>query len=230
MNLKPTRMIRLIGLALLVPSALLSLPGCAPLTKGLAAVNGGGTAGSTCGFSGLFRGSDCDDATANVYLSDQQRAKPSVCGSLTTWGPFGSKNWQPGKECMDDLPAYCASTTLLPGFDNATLEEKGGTLSAQYSKHLLCSSTMKGSVGLWLSKLPSSDRVVVWSGLSFVDAYGKRTIYSEPGEELEKFCPSSVLAPGASEEKLKEYGAYEQAVKAKANICKPKLTKPKAAG
>lgn len=230
MNHKLRRMKHLIGLALLVPSAMLSLPGCAPLTKGLAAVNGGGTAGSTCGFSGLFRGNDCDDATANVYLSDQWRAKPSVCGSLTTWGPFGSKNWQPGKDCLDDLPAYCASTTLLPGFDNQTLEEKGGTLSAQYSKHLLCSSTMKGSVGLWLYKEPSSSEVVVWSSLSFVDAHGKRTSYSEPGETLEKFCPSSVLAPGASEEKLKEYGAYEQAVKAKADICKPKLAKPKVAG
>lgn len=215
------RMPRLLTLAGILVAGAALLPGCAPLTKGLAAMNGGGTGGSTCEFSGLMRGDDCADAIAYVYLSNKDRPKPKVCASITSWSALGAKTVQAGAQCLPALPEYCRSDLLLPGFANEQVQQKGAQNTAEYAKEMLCRQAMSADVSVWEARAGGgSDQVLVWSSARMVDEYGYTQHISLPGEPAAIYCGNSkVLIPGLTEETLKVYGAYEQANKKKNEFC-----------
>jgi hypothetical protein len=198
---------------------LITVSGCAPLKHSYTALNGGGS-GSTCEFEGLFRGSDCVDSITSVYLSDETwRDRPRVCGSLTTWGVFGTKNWRPGNECSDDLPTYCQSSVLIPGLDNQTLKDHDVLINAQLDKKRLCSLPMTAQLLLYKGTQAESKIIVVWSNAVFMNTYGKTIRIEKPGENLVTYCHSSVLVPGVDEQMLKDYGILKEAVHQKAKLC-----------
>lgn len=198
---------------------LITVSGCAPLTHSVAALSGGGS-GSTCEFEGLFRGSDCVDAITSVYLADQTwRDRPRVCGSLTTWSVFGTRNWRPGDECFDDLPTYCQSSVLIPGLDNQTLEDHDVLLNAQLDKKRLCSLPMTAQLVLFKGTRADSKIIVAWSNAVFWNAYGRTIRIEKHGEDLAMYCHSSVLVPGVDEQMLNDYGVLNEAVHQKARLC-----------
>lgn len=199
---------------------LISLSGCAPLRHSYASLGGGG-GGSTCEFEGLFRGSDCINAITSVYLSDEEwRDRPRVCGSLTTWSVFGTKNWHPGGECFDDLPTYCQSSVLIPGIDNQTLKDNDALANAQFNKENLCSVPMTAQLLLYKQKQFESRTIVVWSKVVLMNTYGKTIRIEKPGADLATYCQSTVLAPGVDEQILRDYGIWEEAVKEKEKLCR----------
>ena len=200
--------------------ALFTLSGCAPLTKSLAVMNGGGSGGSVCEFSGLFRGESCADAMAHVYLSETWRDKPRVCGLLTTWGGLGSKHSQSGVACVETLPAYCESDVLLPGFDNEAVKRQGAELSATHAKKQMCDLAMTGRVRVEMVRAEAVNGRVVWSGAAFTDEYGKETSFSGEVGPPGVYCASGVLVRGVSDEQLRLHGAYDEAVRKKAALCK----------
>lgn len=198
---------------------LVTVTGCAPLTRGVASLSGGG-GGSTCEFEGLFRGSDCVDAITYVYLTDQTwRDQPTVCGSLTTWSLFGTKNSRPGSECFDNLPTYCQSNVLIPGFENQTLEDQDVLISAQLAKESLCSLPMTAQLLLYRGTRAESKTILAWSNALFWNAYGKKIHIEKPGEELATYCHSNVLVPGVDDQMLEDYGILKEAVRQKAKLC-----------
>lgn len=200
--------------------ALSIMSGCAPLTKSLAVMNGGGSGGSVCEFSGLFRGDNCADAMAHVYLSETWRDKPHVCGLLTTWGALGSKHAQSGLTCVEALPTYCKSNVLLPGFDNDAVKKEGAEFSATHAKKEMCDRAMTGQVRVEMVRREAANGRVVWSGAALTNEYGKETVFSGEVGPLDAYCPSNVLVQGVSDEQLKLHGAYDEAVKKKADLCK----------
>lgn len=198
---------------------LVTVSGCAPLTHGVAALSGGG-GGSTCEFEGLFRGSDCVDAITSVYLTDQTwRNRPRVCGAITTWSWFGTKNWRPGNECFDDLPTFCQSDVLIPGFENQTLKDQDLLTSARFAKKGLCSLPMTAQLLLYKSTRADSKTVLVWSNAMFWNAYGKMIHIEKPGEDLATYCQSSALVPGVDDQMLEDHDILREAVHQKARLC-----------
>lgn len=199
---------------------LFTMTGCAPLSKSLAVMNGGGSGGSVCEFSGLGRGGSCADAMAYVYLSDTWRDQPRVCGYLITWNVLGAKHSEPGRVCSDNLPSYCKSEVWLPGFDNETVKREGAELSARHAKKAVCDVAMTGRVRIDVIRGDAGKGRVVWSGAVFTNEFGKETGFSGEAGPPAAYCSSDVLVRGVSAEQLKRHGAYDEAVKKKAERCK----------
>lgn len=195
--------------------------GCAPMMRGAAAMSGGGSGGSTCDYEGFFRGSNCVNSVTNVYISDKNYGDkiPTVCGSLTTWGVFGSKHWQPGKECFEDLPSYCKSDILLPGFDNQYLIENDADTMAMLDKKRICATTMKAQVVIARHKNSETNRFHVWARMLGRDAMAKKVDIVVIGDELENYCQSDVIFPKIDVKVLEEYGVLKEANREKKKLC-----------
>lgn len=166
---------------------------------------------------------DDSEALASVFLAQAWKSRPQVCASITTVGATRSKSVAYGKSCMEELPAYCQSSTLLPGFDNSHVRKAGAQKSATSAKEAICKQAMRGSVALWESKWegkgPYRDQMVVWSTAKMVDQYGFAQYTTARGEPIDNYCASSVLAYGVSDAALKEHNAYEHAVDKKKTLC-----------
>lgn len=200
-----------------------TMAGCAPLTRGLAAMSGGG-AGNSCDYEGLFRGNNCVDAQSSLYLSDQSwKPRPSVCGSITVWGVFGSKSWLPGKDCVSDLVIFCDSDVLVPGFDNQTIEEYDLAIPAQWDKKNLCAKRNKGQMILYSGdrwdEQTRSYKNVVWGNVAITDEYGAVKRIAMPGPEMPTYCATDALVPSVDEKTLLAYDLLKDAKKQKVELC-----------
>lgn len=208
----------------LMSAVVVALAGCAPLMQGVAAMSGGGP-GDSCDYGGLFRGKHCVDARSSIYLSDETRLpRPRVCGSITVWGAFGSKSWQPGGECVSDLVTFCNSDVLVPGFDNQTIEEHDLTIPARWDKKNLCATRNKGQMLLYYSERWDdkyvTKKIVVWGNVALTDEYGKEKRIQLPGPDMTTYCATDALVPAVDEKTLLEYDLLKVAQKQKVELCK----------
>lgn len=196
--------------------------GCAPLTRGTVALSGGGTGGSNCDYEGLFRGSECIEAVTHIYFSDKDYGNriPRVCGSITTWGAFGSKNWRPGESCYPDAVSFCKSDVLIPGFDNQTAVENNVDTMALLNKKRLCAELKRATVVIYANGQIHKKDTRVWARLYGRDELAKRVDIENKGDDPVTYCKSSVLFPGLDDQVLVDYGVLQEAIQDKGKFCK----------